>query len=148
MTELTQQERQNVAVVNRYLEEVWNAGNLNAVDELLAQEYVHGTPAPGMPPGREGLKQFIAMMRAALPDLSHSVDDTIAHGDKVVQRSTARGTHKGELMGVPPTGTGVTIEGISIYQVIGGKIAKEWTIVDRLGLMQQIGAALEPRRYR
>lgn len=136
--------QENVAIVNRYMEEVWNEGNLDAVDELLAEEYVHGTPPPGMRPDREGFKQYVAMMREAFPDLSQTVEDTVAEGDKVVQRWTGRGTHTGALMGTSPTGTEVTIRGISIYRISGGKIARDWTIVDLLGLMQQLGVVPSP----
>lgn len=144
MSELTQQELENVAVVNRYVEEVWNEGNLDAVDELLAEDYVHGTPPPGMSPDREGFKQYVAMQKAAFPDLHITEEDTIVGGDKVVQRYTAQGTHEGELMGNAPTGNEVSINGISIYQVEDGQIVKDWTIVDLLGLMQQVGAVPGP----
>lgn len=144
MTELTQQERENVALVNRYVEEVWNEGNLDALDDLLAEEYVNDSFPPGTPPGQSGLEQTISMVRGGFPDLTLTPDDTVAEDDKVVQRWTGRGTHTGELMGVPPSGKEVSYQGISIYHVKDGKIAQDWTNVDLMGIMQQIGAAPGP----
>jgi steroid delta-isomerase-like uncharacterized protein len=135
---------ENVAVVNRYLEEIWNKGNLDAVDDLLSEDYRHGTPPPGMEPTREGFKQYVGMVKSAFPDLTLRAEDTIAEGDKVVQRNVGRGTHRGDFVDVPPTGKEVNIDGISIYQVRDGRIVKDWTIVDLMGLMQQIGAIPAP----
>lgn len=143
MTQRTQQEPENVAVVNRYLEEVWNQGNLNVVDELFTEDYTRDNPA-GLPPNSEGFKQMAGMIHAAFPDLTLTVDETLTQGDKVVQRWSGRGTHDGELFGVPPTGNEVSYAGISIYRLEDGKIARDWTIVDMMGIMQQIGAVPGP----
>lgn len=133
-----------VNVVNRYVEEVWNKGNLDAVDELLAEDYTHLTPPPGMEPNREGFKDFVAMMKSAIPDLTLTIEETIANGNKVVQRYTSRGTHQGQLMGNPPTGNEVAIDGISIYDVRNGRIVADATQVDFAGLLAQIGAIPAP----
>lgn len=139
----SERERENVAVVNRYLQEVWNEGNLDVVDELFAEEYVRDNPA-GLPPDSEGFKQMTGMIHAAFPDLELTVDETLTDGDRVVQRWSGRGTHEGDLFGVPPTGSEVSYTGISIYRVEDGKIARDWTVVDMMGIMQQIGAVPEP----
>lgn len=144
MTELTQRERENVTLVNRYVDEIWNQGNLDAVGELLAEDYVNETLPPGLPSNREGLKQMAGMMHAAFSDLTLTVEDTLAQNGKVVQRWSGRGRHTGELMGVPSSGNEVSYQGISVYHVADGKIAQDWTRVDLMGIMQQIGAAPGP----
>lgn len=133
-----------VNVVNRYIEEVWNKGNVDAVDELLAEDYTHLTPPPGLKPTREGFKKYVAMMQDAFPDLNLTVEETIVDGDKVVQRYKSKGTHRGELMGISPTGNTAQIDGISIYTVKDGKIVDDATQVDFAGLLAQIGAVSMP----
>ena len=135
---------QNEALVNRYMEEVWNKGNLDALDELFAENYVAGLPMPGTSPDLEGFRQFIAMARAAFPDLRQTVEDSFAAGDRVVQRWTFGGTHKAEFMGVPPTGKDVAFDGISIYRIEGGRILQDWTIPDLASLMTQLGVIPAP----
>ena len=129
----------NKALVRRLYEEVFNRGNLSTVDELLAADYIDHTALPGTSPGPEGLKQFISMFRAAFPDLHFTIEDMIAEGDTVVVRQTYRGTHQGNLMGIPPTGKQVTISALHIYRVAGGKIVEGWVNSDDLGMMQQLG---------
>lgn len=136
--------RDAIDVVDRYVEEVWNKGNLDAVDDLLAEDYTHLTPPPGMEPTREGFRKYVAMMKDAFPDLNLTVKDTIADGDKVVQRYTGEGTHEGELMDIPPTGNRIQIDGISIYTVQGGRIVEDATQVDFAGLLAQVNAIPTP----
>jgi steroid delta-isomerase-like uncharacterized protein len=133
----------NIDIVNRYNDRVWKEGDLDAIDELLAEDWEHGSPPPGMPSTREGLKQFAGMMHQAIPDMRMTIDDTVAEDDKVVQRWTARGTHKGQFFGASPTGNSVEFSGISIYRLRDGKIVKDWTIPNMLPLLQQIGATPE-----
>ena len=135
--------QKKIDLANRYAEEVWNRGNIDQIDKLLAEDYQHGSPPPGMSPDREGFKQFASMAHSAFPDYQLEVEDTLAQGDKVVQRWTVHATHEGEFMGVPPTGNDVTFTGTSIYQIEDGKIVKDWTRADMMGLMRQIGAVPE-----
>lgn len=135
--------QENIRVIKRYSEEVMNQGNLDAVDELLAEDYVHHTPPPGMEPTRAGFKGFVASAHAGLDNLTLTTDDFLAQGDKVVQRWTNTGVHSGEFMGVPGTGKRVEFSGISIYTVRDGQIVEDWTLFDTVGLMQQIGAIPE-----
>jgi steroid delta-isomerase-like uncharacterized protein len=79
-------------------------------------------------------------MRAAFPDTRMTIEDEIAEGDKVVIRWTIRGTHKGEYMGIAPTGKEVTVTGISVYRIERGKIVEDWSNNDMLGMLQQLGA--------
>ena len=136
---------ENKAIVSRATEEIFNKDNLAVVDELYATNFVsHGSDIPGVTPDREGYKQFVTMSRTALPDFHTTIEDMIAEGDKVVQRFTARGTHKGEFMGIPPTGKQVTITGIAIDRIAGGKIVENWVNMDMLGMMVQLGVVPPP----
>src|SRR5215208_692531 len=84
---------------------VFEQGNIDLLDELLAPDYVNHTPAtPDLPTGPEGVKGVVSMFRSAMPDLKVVIEDMIAEGDKVATRYTLEGTHEGELFGVPPTG--------------------------------------------
>ena len=103
------QTEQNKALYRQFVEEVFNRGNTSAIDELVAPDFVeHEELPPGVPSGREGVKQLSIMLRSAFPDLKATIDDILAEGDKVAARMTWRGTHKGEFMGIPPTGKSVS----------------------------------------
>jgi steroid delta-isomerase-like uncharacterized protein len=134
---------QNKASSRRIIEEVWNKGKLDLIDELTDPNcVVHQADGAGGNDisGREELKRFAKMYLAAFPDLRFTVEDQVAEGDKVVTRWSSEGTHKGELMGIPPTGkhaTGVT--GITIDRYSGGKFVESWGNWDTLGLMQKLG---------
>ena len=122
-------------------------GNLDTLEDALAEVYaedivVHEPDEDVR--GVEGLKQFVSMIRSAIPDLHITLEDDIAEGDKVVSRWRAQGTHQGELMGIAPTGNQVMITGITIHRIEEGKIVEEWENWDALGLMQQIGAVPSP----
>lgn len=131
---------QNKAVTRRSLEEIWNKGNLTVADELIAPNHVAHDPAnPNPGSGPEATKQQASMYRTAFPDLHITIEDQVAEGDQVVTRWTARGTHRGELMGIAPTGKQMTITGINISRIAGGKAQEDWTNWDTIGMMQQLG---------
>ena len=130
----------NKAVVRRSIEEAVNTGNLAVIDEITAPGYVYHEPTAGDVKGADGLRRMIAMYRTAFPDLQMTIEDQVAEGDVVVTRWTARGTHKGELMGVAPSGKQVVVAGIVIARFANGKIVEEWENYDALGMMRQIGA--------
>src|SRR5215218_4011311 len=122
-------------------------GNLDtledALGEVYAEDIVVHEPAEDLR-SVERLKQFVSMIRSAIPDLHITLEDDIAEGDKVVSQWSAQGTHQGELMGIAPTGNQVMITGITIHRIEDGKIVEEWENWDALGLMQQIGAVPSP----
>ncbi|MFL5586864.1 MAG: ester cyclase [Ktedonobacteraceae bacterium] len=129
----------NKAIIRRIVEEIQNRDNLALIDELLAPNFVNHTPAPGLPPDREGIKQLLSMFRAAFPDGSMTIEDMIAEGDKVVSRKTYRGTHQGEFMGIPPTGRHVTVGLIDIMHIVDDKVVEHWNVGDDLSMLQQLG---------
>ena len=130
---------QNRAIVERFGNEVWNKGNMAAVDELVTPDFVGYGPGRRITHGPEELKQVVSRMRAAFPDLHFTVEDEIAVGDKVVTRWTGWGTHKGEWSGTAPTGKPVTFTGIAIRRIADGMIAERWVNVDYTGLIRQLG---------
>ena len=132
---------ENKVLARRFLEEVFSEGNLDAIDELFAPDWVdHDAARPEALHGSEGARQLVEGYRGAFPDLHITVEDQVAEGEKVVTRWTARGTHQGELLGIPPSGNQVTITGITIDRFSGGKMVESWDNYDALGMMQQIGA--------
>jgi steroid delta-isomerase-like uncharacterized protein len=136
----------NKALSRRFLEEVFNKGKLNVLDEIIAKDHVSTGPGtlPGLPTGPEGQKQLVTVYRNAYPDVHFTIDEQIAEGAKVVTRWTGRGTHKGELFGIPATGKSSTVTGIAVDRIANGKIAESWGIFDQFGMMQQLGVIPTP----
>jgi len=129
-----------VDIVNRFTDKAWNGGDLDLIDELFAADYVgHDAPRPEPVQGPEGMKDFLRMYHRAFSDAHITLDDIIVSGDKVVTRWTGRGTHDGDLMGIPPTGTSIMFTGIRVFRVADGKIAEGWVNWDTFGLMRQLG---------
>jgi steroid delta-isomerase-like uncharacterized protein len=122
--------QENEALVRRYFEEVWGKGNLAAVDDFMAADYVEHTLPPGSRPGRDTLKQYVAMYHNAFPDVSSVLHDILAQGDRVAYRWSASGTHLGEWAGIPPTGLHMMTRGITIHRIAGGKCVEGWASVD------------------
>jgi steroid delta-isomerase-like uncharacterized protein len=135
-------EQNNKALVRQMVEEIFSRGNMSLVDKFLAPDFVEREELPpGIPPGREGVKQLTTMFRSAFPDFKATIDDIIAEGDKVVIRQTWSGTHKGEFMGIPPTGKSGVID---IIRIAGGKFVEHWGQMDSMGMMQQLGVTPAP----
>ncbi len=131
---------ENKAIVRRNFEDAWNKMNLAIVDELFTPDYIGRFAAHPQPvSGIEACKQFMSGYFVAFPDAHFTIEDMVAEGDKVVARWTVRGTHRGVLAGIPPTGRPITVTGMWILRIAGGKIAEQWGINDTLGLMQQLG---------
>ncbi len=140
----------NKAIVRRSFEELFNQGKLDAVQDIVARDYVGHDPAmPQDIRGADGFQQFVRMYRTAFPDLQMTIEDQFAEGDCVVTRWKGSGTHRGELFGIPPTGNRGTITGIAIDRLANGKIAEAWLNYDALGLMRQLGVlAAQPQAAR
>lgn len=133
----------NKAVAKRAVEAI-NAGDFSLLESLVAPDGADHAVPPGMPPTRDSAIQFLSMFRAAFPDLHYIVDDVIAEDDRVVQRSTASGTMKGDFLGMTATGKSATWGEVHIVRVKDGKIVEHWASVDQLGMLQQLGLAPMP----
>jgi steroid delta-isomerase-like uncharacterized protein len=136
---------ENKQIARRFREELISTGNLALAAELLAEDYLyHGPDLAGEVRGREAFTQLLTGFRAAQPDMRETVEDQVAEGDRVAQRSVHRSTHQGDLMGVAPTGNAVTVRAIEILRIADGKIAETWVMFDALALLQQVGALPAP----
>jgi steroid delta-isomerase-like uncharacterized protein len=129
----------NKRLVQRFYEAI-DRGDLAAMDEFVADDYVDHNPPPfpGLPKGREGLKQVFKNFLEATPGY-HKIEDQIAEGDKVVTRMTSYGKHEGDLPGAPRTGNDLKMTSITIHRIADGKIVEKWSEKDVLGFLKQIG---------
>jgi steroid delta-isomerase-like uncharacterized protein len=138
MTQTTT-EKANIAIVRKFFEVGPSKGDLAAADVLLHPEFSLHTPLPTPGPGIQEMNNVITTCRAAFHGLNVTVDEIMAEENKVIARFTARGTHNGKFMGLPPTGKAITMTGIEIFRIHEGKIAELWGEVNLMGLMQQLG---------
>ena len=136
----------NKAIINRFGEEVLNNKDLDAADEIVAEDFVELDPFPGQEQGREGLKQVLGMLFVAFPDQQWTLEEQIAEGGKVASRLTWRGTHLGEFMGIPPTGRRVEVKAVVIDHIAQGKMVASRILMDGLGLMRQLGVIPDPQQ--
>ena len=136
---------ENKSLVRRFVEEFWNEGNTAAADELMAPDDEIYMPTGEMV-NLDGLKGFAGMFRGSFPDWHSTVEELIAEGDKVAERWTARGTHLGELQGIPPTGKRVEVPGSVFYEIVDGKIVEFRGLFNMMSLMQQLGAIPSPQQ--
>ena len=134
----------NKALVQRFVEEAFNESNLDVADEIYSPNLVSHEPTGPEERSPEYVKNFVNMYLSAFPDGRTTIEGLVAEGDRVAYRWTYRGTHQGELMGIPPTGREVTITGITIDRISGAKIVEEWNNFDQLGLLQQLGVVPTP----
>ena len=127
------------AAVRRFIEGVWNRGDFDVLDALVAEDCMWHEPGADVV-GKREITEVIRKWRQALPDIQCTIDDQIAFEDRVTTRWSLRATHEGELMGAPPTGKQVSTNGIAIHRFEGGRIAEVWDSWDTLGFTQQLGA--------
>jgi predicted ester cyclase len=132
----------NTALVHRYIADVWQNGNLAALDTYLALDYRRHVSPTAPPLTRDGQKQRLAGFRSAFPDLVLTLDEAMAEGDRVVFRSTMRGTHEGVFQGIPPTGVRVTVALLDMVRVQDGRIVDQWGGPDLFDLLRQVGATI------
>ena len=130
----------NKAVVRRYIELGWSRGDSGVLKECVAPDYHRYQPGLPFPIESENdLEQLIGMYRAGLSDLEVVIDRMVAEGDYVATQVIVRGTHDGELAGVPATGTRVEITASDVFRMADGQIVESWHNVDDLGLLRQVG---------
>ena len=127
------------SLVRDMVEQCEATGDLTLVERFFAADFVDHRPLPGVPPNRDGMKGLFAALKTAFPDLEIVVEDQIAEEHSVATRKTFRGTHRGVFLGVPPTGKCIQFEVIDILRVRNQQITDHWVVVDRFGLLQQLG---------
>jgi steroid delta-isomerase-like uncharacterized protein len=135
---------ENKALIRRLYQEI-DAGNIDAMDDLVAEDYINHDPPPfpGLASGREGLKQVFKMFWDATPG-RHEIEDQIAEGDKVVTLLRGIGKHEGELAGIPPSGNDLDVKAVAIHRIAAGKIVEHWSAVDSAALLNQLGVIQLP----
>ncbi len=138
---------ENKAVVRRWLEGI-QKGKIDTLGELAAPHFKAHLPGVPQPLDVAANKQVAEVFVKGFPDAQVTVEDEIAEGEKVVTRWTFRGTHTGDFQGIPPTGKRVTMSGVDINRIAGGKIVEHWAEFDGLGLMQQLGVIPPPGQSR
>jgi steroid delta-isomerase-like uncharacterized protein len=136
---------ENKALVERFVEEFWNRGKTTAADELMAPDAeIHMPTGEVLDP--DELKSFVGTWRESFPDWHSTFEELIAEGDRVAEQWTGRGTHLGELRGIPPTGKRVEAPGSVFYRIADGKIVEFRGQLDMMGLMQQLGVIPSPQQ--
>ena len=138
-------QEQNKQVFRTVVEQAYSKGNVEVLDTAFAPNFVEHQ-AGIMPPTAEGVKRSIAFLRGAFPDLTLTIEEIVDSGDKTWARITARGTHQGPFMGLPPTGKPVTITVMDVCRFENGQIVEHWGVADQLALMAQIGALPRPQQ--
>jgi steroid delta-isomerase-like uncharacterized protein len=137
---------ENKHITQRFMDECWNQGKMDSMRELVASGCkLHDPVFPALTSGADNLKRHIEMCRVGFPDLKFSIDDTIAERNEVVHHWTARGTHKGQFLGQPPTNRTATVSGTSIHRIEGGKIVEQWSDWNLMTLMEQLGVSAAPK---
>lgn len=129
----------------RFIDEVMVGGNIDLIDELVAEKFVeHEQGPPGLPEGREGLHAWLTTMHAAFSDLGASIEDMVEDGDTLWVRARMRGTHTGEFLGIPATGKPFEIDAIDIVRFQDDRAVEHWGVTDTASLLMQIGALATP----
>jgi steroid delta-isomerase-like uncharacterized protein len=127
----------NKALVRRFYAQM-SAGNVDVVDELVADNLVEHDEFPGLEPNKAGVRKFFETMLVAFPDLTMTADDMIAEGDKVFVRATMSGTHRGEFLGVPATNRKVSVPMGDYVRFADGKVVEHWGVTDTGAMMEQL----------
>ncbi len=131
----------NKKIVRSFIDRLFSEGDLTAVDEYLSQDFLNHDPPFGASADRAGMRESASAFRAAFPDWHSELHLLFAEDDLVAEVFTASGTHQGEVMGVAPTGQGVSLRGINVFRVRDGSISERWGRLDDLGFLQQLGLA-------
>jgi steroid delta-isomerase-like uncharacterized protein len=135
----------NKALIRRFVEEVLNQKNLDAIDDICSPDFVEHDPFPGQGPGAEGLKQLLAQhFFPAFPDLQWVVEEMVAEGEYVMSRSTWTGTHEAVFLGIQPTGKRVRVDAWTSDHIVDGKFTDSRLLMNALSMLQQLGAIPTP----
>jgi steroid delta-isomerase-like uncharacterized protein len=134
----------NRQVIVRFFEEVWNQRKLEIADDIFDKDchtfqLRSGAPATSTPRGPESIKKHISEWVSAFPDLTFTIEQMVAEGDRVSSCLTMDGTHTGRWLGIPPNGKRINIRMMTIHRLSHGKIVEDWVIVESLGFFQQLG---------
>lgn len=127
-------------LIKRYFAEVWNNGDLNVLDEIIAPDYINHSP--GMPnpmPGPDGLKPIVAAIRKAFPDLKYVIENIVIADDQVAVQTTMHGTHAGDFFGIAPTHKVIKVNQMQIERIANNQIIAHWRVTDELTLLKQLG---------
>lgn len=131
---------QKISVIRRYFEELFNAGRVELVPELLHPDYVNHSPgSPELPRGPEGVALVVGALREGMPDLHYTIDDLVVGDDAVAVRTTLTGTHTGDLFGISPTGRAVRVSQMTFERFRDGRIVAHHRLTDDLSLLRQLG---------
>jgi steroid delta-isomerase-like uncharacterized protein len=129
----------NKALIHRYYGELWNRWRLELADELLAADVRFRGSLAVEVQGVEGFRGYVGLVRSAFPDFHNTVEELVAEADRVVARLTYRGTHRGPLFGVAPSGRAVSYAGMALFRIAGGRIASGFVVGDTGRLLREIG---------
>ena len=122
------------------------AADNDALDHLIAQDIIDHNAVAGQAPGRAGIKYWVTMMHDAFADLTGVVEDTVVEGDKIAARVTWHGTHRGDFVGIPGTGTEVSMQSVQILKFTDGLAREWWGTADVFGVLRQVGASVASPR--
>jgi steroid delta-isomerase-like uncharacterized protein len=128
----------------RWIDEAWTKGNVDVLDDMHTPDFFDHSGLPGVSPDTAGMKQFIAGLHAAFPDLAITIEDMVAEGDRLVGRWVMTGTNTGSFNGMPVTGRPVTLSGFDLLRVEGDRFAEVWGVADIAGMLQQLGVMPAP----
>lgn len=137
--------QENKQLVRRFIEIGWGTGDERVFDECLDRN-CHRHLSGAVSSGQTDAKLALALVHIGIPDMQVTIEQLFGEEDMVVVRSVTRGTHKGEYVGVPPTGRSVEIAAVDLYRIANGKIVESWHNVDELGLLRQLGVARGPSK--
>lgn len=131
----------NKKLIERYFQEVWNAGQLEVLDEIMSPDYLnHSSSTPNPRPGPADLKPIVEHMRQGIANLHYEILDLVVSADKVAAYTRLTGRHHGELFGIPATGAAIDVQQMQIEWIRNGQIWQHWRLTDELSLMRQLGA--------
>jgi steroid delta-isomerase-like uncharacterized protein len=129
----------NAAIIREFIDLVLNQGKIDQAGRYVWEDLVEQVPLPGQGPGLKGLQDVLRGMNAAFPDIHWKIEEQLSDGDRVMTRFVWTGTHRGHFLGIPPTGRHVSVWGIVIDKLVGGRIKQTRIIMDSLGMMGQMG---------